>query len=115
MKFKKLELDFSMINTADDLHEKMSELFGFPDFCGKNINALIDCLTSLRLPDDGMTTIHVSHDEAILLKINNMRLDEKDIAASGLLLNAIQFVNYRCMLAEEQPLIYLHLDQTYNF
>ncbi|SES65697.1 barstar family protein [Thorsellia anophelis] len=113
MKLTELTLDFSTIKTYDDLHQKLTDLFGFPDFYGKNYPALIDCLTSLRHPEDGMTTIHVSHDEAILLQISDMTFDKATIGISGFLLAAIQFVNYRCMLADEKSLIYLFLDRTF--
>ncbi|EMH4164457.1 barstar family protein [Pluralibacter gergoviae] len=40
----------------DDFHNEMKILFGFHDFYGKNTHALIDCLTSLRYPEDGMVS-----------------------------------------------------------
>ncbi|WP_442872765.1 barstar family protein [Chitinophaga sp. 212800010-3] len=38
-----MELDFSNINELAQMHQLLKEKFGFPDFYGKNVNALIDC------------------------------------------------------------------------
>src|SRR5262245_18506990 len=40
-------------------HDEFTRVFGFPDSYGRNMNALIDCMTSLDAEQDGMTSIHV--------------------------------------------------------
>lgn len=58
MKFISIDIDFSDICPEDsddeykNFHQKMAETFGFPDFYGKNLAALIDCLSDLRVYDD---------------------------------------------------------------
>lgn len=79
MELIKLSIDFSNVKTVDDFHTKMKELFGFPDFYGRNYNAFIDCLSSLRFPEDRMTTVHIVKSECILLMIYNINSISDDI------------------------------------
>jgi hypothetical protein len=44
---------------TEDFHDIFNEAFGFPAFYGRNMNAWIDCLTSLDAPADGMTRVTV--------------------------------------------------------
>ena len=54
MKFISIDIDFldiyykNLDEEYKNFHLKMSESFGFPDFYGKNLAALIDCLSDLR-------------------------------------------------------------------
>lgn len=48
------------------MHEYLKKEFGFPDFYGANVNALIDCWTSLRFPEDGMVEITIEDNEVII-------------------------------------------------
>ena len=41
-------------------HSVCKRLFGFPDFYGRNMDAWIDCMTSLDNPRDGLTAVTVS-------------------------------------------------------
>ncbi len=40
-------LDFSNITTKDDIHEYISKILSFPDYYGRNLDALYDCLTDM--------------------------------------------------------------------
>jgi len=40
----KIVLDFSEIKTWWELHEYFKEIFGLPEYYGKNLDALWDCL-----------------------------------------------------------------------
>ena len=41
-------LDCSGITTPECLHQKLAEALHFPDYYGKNLDALFDCLTEYR-------------------------------------------------------------------
>jgi len=91
-----LSIDFSKIKTIDDFHDEMKELFGFPDFYGRNVHALIDCLSSLRFPDDGMTTINIGMDDVVVIEAINLSSLDGIIIKN--LIFAIEAVNQRSIL-----------------
>ncbi|MTB81420.1 barnase inhibitor [Providencia stuartii] len=105
MKLIKLHVDFNEINNVNEFHIEMKKLFGFPEFYGKNFNAFIDCLTSLRLPEDGMTSIHIKKDECILLEVFNINSLSDDLLHGFLL--SIQEINRRCIMFGEPASILL--------
>ncbi|MNJ97373.1 Barstar (barnase inhibitor) [compost metagenome] len=106
MKFKKLSVDFRQVNTLDEMHDVLAKVFDFPVFYGKNINALIDCWSSLRFPEDEMSGITVGKDELVLLEVKGMH--HLDQIMMNHLIIAVEDVNKRSMeKIEQQPLILL--------
>ncbi len=69
-----IRINADKITDFQTFHAVFAEAFGFPDFYGENMNAWIDCLTSLDQPNDGMTTIHVSPGQTLTLVIDNAKL-----------------------------------------
>ena len=109
MKTKTIKLDFSAITNLSEMHEYLKKEFGFPDFYGANVNALIDCWTSLRFPEDGMVEITIEDNEVLLLEIKN--LPSKSHIILNHFLIAIQAVNNRYTSKGKLPCIYLNLDE----
>ena len=70
----KITLPTSTIGTWDDFHDVSAEVFGFPDFYGRNMNAWIDCLSCLG-EDDGMTSIDLRAGDFLWIE-----LDEPEVA-----------------------------------
>jgi hypothetical protein len=54
----RVSLDCTDIIDWDSFHKGIAKLLGFTDFYGKNMNAWIDCFTSLDAPEDGMSSFH---------------------------------------------------------
>lgn len=44
---RKIELDFKELFTPRQIHEYIAEKLDFPDYYGKNLDALYDCLTDI--------------------------------------------------------------------
>ncbi|HCT5824016.1 TPA: barstar family protein [Citrobacter sedlakii] len=107
MKMITLSIDFKGISSESELHDKFKQLFGFPDFYGKNFHAFVDCLTSLRIPEEGMTSINIKQDEYILLEVGNINQLSDDLKHNFLL--SIQDVNSRSILFGEKASILLLL------
>lgn len=106
MKFKKISVDFRQVNTLDEMHEALMKVFHFPDFYGKNVNALIDCWSSLRYPEDEMVGVTIDKDESLLLEVKAMsRLNP---IMMNHFVNAVEGVNER-FIEEigQEPLIIL--------
>ena len=53
-----VKLDTARIADWDSFHDVCAQALGFPGFYGRNMNAWIDCMTSLDEPRDGMTRVH---------------------------------------------------------
>ena len=103
-----VRIDCSQITDFDTFHDVFATVFGFPDFYGRNMNACIDCMTSLDEPNDGLTKVHVAKGEVLTLRLDNvdsmMAADQKLYEA---LVDDVAFVNYRRMESGDPPVLAL--------
>ena len=106
---KTVSIDFSHVDSLDSFHDLMSQTFGLPEFYGRNFHALVDCLSSMRFPDEGMTSFFIKDDEILLLDCKYISSCEKDVLQD--FLQAIENVNERQTLKERPILIYLLLSE----
>lgn len=104
---KKIKLDFNKIVSIEDLHKELKEKMGFPDFYGGNVNALIDCLSSMRYPEDGMCKTTLRNEEVLLIEA--ARLSQSNVVILNNLLIAIEHVNNRELDKGRGPSIYMCL------
>jgi len=63
-----VHLDGRLIGSWPAFHDSCKAAFGFPDFYGRNMDAWIDCLSSLR-DDDGMSSFVLGADEILEIEI----------------------------------------------
>ena len=107
MKFISVDIDFLDIYSKN-FHLKMAEIFGFPDFYGKNLAALIDCLSDLRTfgDEEPMTRYSLNDDECLLLNVRNLSKASNDLRRKFLL--ALEAVNTR-LSADKTPTILVNL------
>jgi hypothetical protein len=47
------ELDCTRWQSAREFHEDVARVLGFPDYYGKNLNALSDCMSDIEVPEQG--------------------------------------------------------------
>jgi RNAse (barnase) inhibitor barstar len=76
-------------------HRECQVKFGFPDFYGRNMDAWVDCLSSLR-EGDGMSAFTLAEDETLQIEIENSSVLQNQ--ATGILdtlLDCIDAVNER--------------------
>jgi RNAse (barnase) inhibitor barstar len=91
-----IRIDARRLTDAAGLHATMSETFGFPEFYGKNLNALIDCLTCLDDLKSGMSRVQVLPGEvAVLVLEHTAGLSKKAAEQVKALVDAVAFVNWR--------------------
>ncbi len=63
-----LEVDGSIMDTLEKMYQEFSSVFHFPDYFGKNFNALDECLNDLEwLPADGYLLV-IKNAEYLLKK-----------------------------------------------
>ena len=55
----KIIIDFSTCKYVDEIHEKLKESFGFPDYYGRNWSAFWDYLDDFCGDRSSETTVHV--------------------------------------------------------
>jgi len=99
----------SIIDWAS-FHEVFQIVMGFPDFYGRNMNAWIDCMTSVDAPEHGMSRVTVEIDELLVLSIEDAggfqaRCHEQYDA----LLECLAFVNHRRAAVGERAILALML------
>ena len=63
-----VSLDGATMTDWEAFHRQSQQVFGFPDFYGKSMDAWIDCLSYLR-DDDGMSSIRLGPEEVLHIDI----------------------------------------------
>jgi RNAse (barnase) inhibitor barstar len=97
------------ITDWETFHDVFQNALGFPDFYGRNMNAWIDCMTSMDAASDGLSTVNVLPGEILVLRIDDpfdfqRRCPEQYVA----LIECSAFVNcWRTELGESPVLALL--------
>ncbi len=103
-----VEIDTSKITDWDSFHDVFSACLGFPDFYGRNMNAWIDCMTSLDEPEDGMTSVHSPDGGVVVLALSDATdLSRRCPDIYEAIIESTAFVNYRKMEVGERPVLSL--------
>ena len=108
-----VKLDTRRITDWATFHIVFAELFGFPNFYGRNMNAWIDCLTSLDAPDDGMTSIHAPPGGVLVLQLDHV--DDFSARCPEMFAAIIEdaaFVNWRRTETGQEPVLVLSFHKT---
>ncbi len=67
-----INIDFSKINDWTSFHAQFHEKMGFPNFYGNNMNAWIDCMSSIDEPDDGMCKVTISKNRSLNIHVTGL-------------------------------------------
>ena len=108
MNLVKIEMTLKGVRTLEQLHSHLKEVFKLPDFYGENTHALIDCLSSLRYPEDGMIGITLKPDEYLVIRVKNF-LDIKENIKNQFVI-AIEEVNRREKMESRDAMIYVSFE-----
>src|SRR5262249_27950549 len=65
----RVRIDAQNIHDWNSFHDEFSRIFGFPTFYGRNMDAWVDCLTSIDCEEHGMSSIHVRPGVILTLEI----------------------------------------------
>jgi hypothetical protein len=66
------KIDCRRITNWDTFHDVFAEVFGFPGFYGRNLDAWIDCMTYLDEPEAGMSSLHTGQGQVVTLQLENV-------------------------------------------
>ncbi len=99
----------------DSFHSVFQAALGFPDFYGRNMDAWIDCMTSIDAPSHGMTSVYAPTGGLVALRIDSApdfqrRCPEQYQA----LLECAAFVNFRRVEVGEKPVLTLMLSGQFS-
>ena len=67
-----IDLDTHRIIDWNTFHDVFAEVFGFPCFYGRNMNAWIDCMTCLDDSAAGMSAVLVSPGDVVVLQLKDI-------------------------------------------
>ncbi len=102
-----VRLNTEQITDWASFHQVCKEAFGFPDFYGANMNAWIDCLSSLT-EDDGMTRFVISEDEMLHIEVTDTKIFIRRLPELfQTLIEGSAFVNSRYQEEQKKPKISL--------
>tara|TARA_R110002126_G_scaffold28337_1_gene94151 strand:- start:678 stop:1016 length:339 start_codon:yes stop_codon:yes gene_type:complete len=103
-----VEIDGKKICTWPAFHDVFAAKLGFPSFYGRNMDAWIDCMTSLDDSADGMSTVHAPDGGVLVLSIQNVdHLIKRGRKIYDALIECSAFVNHRKMEVGERPVLAL--------
>jgi RNAse (barnase) inhibitor barstar len=100
-----VRIDAKRFSDAAGLLAAISEAFGFPANYGKNLDALVDCLTDLDDPKAAMSKIQLLPGQLALIVIENADAKGKQAAQMTALIDAIAFVNWRRLERGQGPVL----------
>src|SRR3954462_9909554 len=91
-----VKIDSRRITDWTSFHEVFAEVFGFPDFYGRNMNAWIDCMTNLDDREGRMTSIHTEPGQVVTLQLDHVDdLREGFKEGYDAIIECLEFVNWR--------------------
>lgn len=106
-----IKIDCKNINDWDSFHDEFNRVFGFPDFYGRNMNAWIDCMTSIDAPDEGMTSIHCENGMVLTIELENAKeFKERCPEQFSAIVECSAFVNWRRIEVGEGAVLALSYD-----
>ncbi|MEL7185681.1 MAG: barstar family protein [Pseudomonadota bacterium] len=106
-------IDCANIEDWDSFHDEFNRVFAFPDFYGRNMDAWIDCMTSIDAPDDGMSGIHCEKDGFLTIELENVNeLRGNRIEYFEAVVDCVAFVNWRRIETGDKPVLALSYYRT---
>jgi hypothetical protein len=107
-----IRIDARRLKDSAGLHAALNEAFGFPDEYGKNLDALVDCLTHLDDPKTRMSRVQLFPGQVALLVLDHAGANGKQATLVRSLLDVIAFVNWRRLEKGQPPVLTVAYDRT---
>lgn len=105
-----IRIDSRRIHDWESFHDVFTNAFGFPGFYGRNMNAWIDCMTCLDEVEAGMTTIHGTSSDPVVLQLDEV--DHLPYEIYEVLVDCAAFVNWRRIELGEPAILMLSYDRS---
>ena len=106
-----VSLDCDRITDWPSFHDECARVFGFPDFYGRNLDAWVDCMTSLDVPEDMMSSVHCARGSVLTIELRNARAFRKRCPEQfDAIVKCSKFVNERRVAVGETPVLAVSFD-----
>lgn len=102
-----IRIDARKLTDPVGLHSALGEAFGFIEGYGKNLDALVDCLTSLDNPKAALSRVQVFPGHMILLALEHYDGNPKVANQVKSLTDVVAFVNWRRLEKGQPPVLAL--------
>ena len=103
-----VRIDTTKIRDWASFHDVFSETFGFPDSYGRNLDAWIDCMTTLDDPAAGMSKIHAPGGGVLTLQLDGVDgFAQRCPELYRAVVDCCAFVNWRRIEAGEPAVLAL--------
>jgi hypothetical protein len=67
------KIDCTRIHDWASFHDEFSRVFAFPGFYGRNMDAWIDCMSSLDEPEAGLSGIHCEPGKVLTIELESAK------------------------------------------
>jgi hypothetical protein len=105
-----IRIDARRLKDLAGLHAAMNEAFGFSPDYGKNLDALVDCLTHLDDPKAAMSRLQLLPGDVALLVLEHLDAKQRPGVVASLL-DVVAFVNWRRLEKSQPPLLAVAYDR----
>jgi hypothetical protein len=103
-----IRIDARQLSDSAGLHAALGAAFGFAPGYGKNLDALVDCLTHLDDPKAALSRVQIPHGQVALLVLEHTRgLNPPAAAQVKSLVDVVAFVNWRRFERKQSPILAL--------
>ncbi len=101
---KTVRIDGSLISDGESFHTAFKEALGFPDFYGMNMDAWIDCMSSLDCPGPGLSRLTIEKGGRLVIEFAGAAaLNSRAPRLLGDLAECAGFVNRRYVRRGSPP------------
>lgn len=91
-----MRIDLTDVRDSSGVHDAFAQALGFPSSYGRNMDAWIECMSSIDDPAAGMTAVHVEPGKVLVIELTGVRAFAARCPDVHLaLLEAAAFVNHR--------------------
>jgi RNAse (barnase) inhibitor barstar len=107
-------IDCAKICDWPSFHSVFADVFAFPSFYGRNMDAWVDCMSSLDVAADGLSSVHCAPGTVVtihLLKAREFMARCPDLYAA--IVECSSYVNWRRMSAGQPPILSLAFHTTH--
>jgi hypothetical protein len=106
-----VRVDTRRIRDWASFHDVFAELFGFPDFYGRNMDAWNDCMYWLDAPETPMTTVFAPPGGVVLIQLDHFAYFVKHCPEQyAALVECTAWVNWLKLEEGKPPVLALSFD-----